>query len=286
MPKVEIYQLLSKRFIGWANWNRSRRKIHDMGVLAGLTAHLRQTGPDHVVVTGDLVNIALPAEFAAAQAWLRTLGEPDHVSLVPGNHDAYVSVPRTRGIELWRDYMRGTEESATLEFPFYRRVGPLAIIGMSSSVPTMPFRATGRIQAGQYARAGAYLEQARKQGLARVIMIHHPPLPGLSPRHKRLKRAVHFETLVRTYGADLILHGHLHKSMVNFAEGRDGPVPVVGVGSASSSGMGNREPAGWHMYEIERRGRGVAIAMSRYGLVSHGQRHTMELVARRTLSTG
>ena len=79
-----------KRVMGFINWKRGRERLNDMGMLARLVADLRAQRPDHVAVTGDLVNIGMPAEFHRAALWMKTLGDPADVSFVPGNHDAYV----------------------------------------------------------------------------------------------------------------------------------------------------------------------------------------------------
>ena len=60
-------------------------------MLDALVEDLQAQRPDHIAVTGDLVNISLVAEFAPARAWLESVGTPDHVTVVPGNHDAYVA---------------------------------------------------------------------------------------------------------------------------------------------------------------------------------------------------
>ena len=120
-------------------------------------ADLGAQGSSHIAVTGDLVNISLPAEFGAALAWLRSLGDPAGVTVVPGNHDAYVKLPHEKGIGLWRDYMaadpgKGIERPANGSgFPFVRLRGPCALIGLSTAVPTLPFLATGRLDREQLA---------------------------------------------------------------------------------------------------------------------------------------
>ena len=65
-----------KRFMGYVNWKRSREALNDMGLLARMVADLRDQRPDHVAVTGDLVNIGMPAEFRRALA--NTLFQPEH----------------------------------------------------------------------------------------------------------------------------------------------------------------------------------------------------------------
>ena len=76
--------------MGYINWKRGRERLNDMAMLERLVADLRAQRPDHVAVTGDLVNIGMPEEFRRAAAWMETLGDPADVSFVPGNHDAYV----------------------------------------------------------------------------------------------------------------------------------------------------------------------------------------------------
>src|SRR3546814_1850649 len=90
---LPIWQLAGKRAFGFLSWNLRRKAIHDGPVLPALVADLRQAAPDHVAVTGDVTNISLPKEFARAGGWLEGLGTPQDVTVVPGNHDAYVAVP-------------------------------------------------------------------------------------------------------------------------------------------------------------------------------------------------
>src|SRR3546814_1695398 len=93
LPPVRVAELLNKRFFGWLSWVRRRRALHRPEVLAALAADLAGLAPDHLVVTGDLTNIALPGEFVQVGRWLEGLGAPEGVTVVPGNHDAYVAVP-------------------------------------------------------------------------------------------------------------------------------------------------------------------------------------------------
>src|SRR3990172_6686949 len=96
--------LFGKRFFGWLSWQLRRRHAHQERVLEALLADLHAQAPDQIVVTGDLTNVAGEQEFPAARAWLERLGPPARVSIVPGNHDAYVRVPRERGVALWSAY--------------------------------------------------------------------------------------------------------------------------------------------------------------------------------------
>ena len=61
----------------------------------------------------------------------------------------------------WGDYMRGDNGAARGAFPFVRRRGPLALIALTTSLPTGPFMATGRLGGEQLARLAAALDRAR-----------------------------------------------------------------------------------------------------------------------------
>jgi 3',5'-cyclic AMP phosphodiesterase CpdA len=93
LPQPRIGELMNKRLLGYLSWQYRRKAIHRTDMLDRLTENLKSKQPDHVVVTGDLVNISLPGEFEMAADWLRRLGTPDRVTVVPGNHDAYVALP-------------------------------------------------------------------------------------------------------------------------------------------------------------------------------------------------
>ena len=133
--------LAGKRALGYLNWTRNRHKYHRRDVLDALVADMQAQRPDHVAVTGDLVNLALEAEFAPAQAWLESVGSRSMSPSIPGNHDAYVRATRHRFAGTFGDYLRGDAEANGTPFPFVRRRGPLALIGVSSAVPTPPLMA-------------------------------------------------------------------------------------------------------------------------------------------------
>jgi 3',5'-cyclic AMP phosphodiesterase CpdA len=209
LPRIALRQLLSKRLLGYLSWRTRKQRIHRMEVLAALRHDLQASAPDHVVITGDLVNLGLPAEFARAGAWLRDLGTPEWISVIPGNHDAYVRVGAGESWELWADYMRSDEPSPTgSAFPYLRRRGPLAIIGLSSAIVTPLGLATGRLGAPQLEALDRVLANLADRDRCRVVLLHHPPYAGASGWRKRLIDAAAFRAIVARRGADLILCGH------------------------------------------------------------------------------
>ena len=114
-----------KRLLGYANWLRSRRQAYQMAVLDRIVADLEAQAPDHIAVTGDLVNIGLPQEHIEALAWLESLGSPDAVTVIPGNHDIYSRLRGDPGTGRWSRYMASCAQgaahtSAGAAFPFAR----------------------------------------------------------------------------------------------------------------------------------------------------------------------
>lgn len=240
-----------KRSLGFLNWARSRRFVHRQDVANLMVADMWQQGTDHVAVTGDIVNLGLPDELAAALGWLKTVGAPSQVTAIPGNHDIYTR--RMSGpvcVEIWREYIASDEWGASFlgadpqQFPFIRRVGPLALIGLNSAFPTRPFVAAGRVGPEQLAIVRDSLLRLKQENLARVVLIHHPALPGQTAPRRALQDAPQLAEVLSACGAELVLHGHNHRDSLIWHPSVTGPIPVVGVASGSAARKHGLEPLG------------------------------------------
>jgi 3',5'-cyclic AMP phosphodiesterase CpdA len=252
MPEASLRELAGKRVLGYLNWTRNRHKYHRREVVDALVADMQAQQPDHIAVTGDLVNLALEAEFAPARAWLEGVGTPDHVSVIPGNHDAYVRATRHRFADSFGDYLRGDTATDGVSFPFLRRRGPLALIGMSSSVPTPPLMATGTLGRTQLNALDRHLAQLSADDAFRVLLVHHPL--HSDSRIKRLTDSEGLRAVLRTRGVDLILHGHDHIHSTMWIEGPDKQIPAIGVPSASALAHKHYPAAAYNLFTIERDG--------------------------------
>lgn len=252
LPRVKFRELFSKRIMGYANWHVRRRGRHDMKCLATLTKDILDQGVDHIACTGDLAVIGLDAEFTPARAFLETLGTPDFVSLVPGNHDTYVRSTADHPQLHWSEYMTGDGKRVEGEppFPYVRRRGPVGIVGLSTAVPTGFHSAQGRIGKEQARALTDILKKLGEEGLFRVVLIHHPP-GGTEDIFRRLTDARRIKRALLRSGAELVLHGHNHTSDHSTLLGLDGPVQVVGVPSASAGPNDNKEPGAYNIYNID-----------------------------------
>jgi 3',5'-cyclic AMP phosphodiesterase CpdA len=249
LPAPRWRELIGKRATGYINWQRKRRFIHDAAVLAKIVADLKAQAPDHIAVTGDLANIALPEEFTRGGAWLAGLGAPSDVTVIPGNHDAYVPAAGVLLDRAWRPFM--SEDDETARFPYARRRGLLGLIGVSTGVPSPPFFATGLIGNEQLAALALTLDELKAEKLFRVVLIHHPPV-SQAARHKRLIDAHILLHVIAEHGAELLLHGHDHLHMINWLDGPNGTrVPAVGVPSASAAWGMSKDAAAYNLYAID-----------------------------------
>lgn len=247
-----------KRALGYVNWQRKRRFIHDRDALDLLVLHLKAQKPDHVLVGGDLANLGFTAEYEAALAWLLELGPADRVSVVPGNHDIYTTLWTEPGVARWQAYMLGDDRWSPQNaphsgpaFPYFRQIGPVAVIALNSAHPTAPGSARGRIGDTQLKDLIDLLHQAESEGLFRLVLLHHPPLPGQAPWRRGLADASALSDVLSTYGAELVLHGHNHLLEMTWAETRHGSIPILGAGSASAIVRHHGAPlASYRMIEI------------------------------------
>jgi len=259
--------------------------MHRPEVLARLVADLRTQGADHIAVTGDLVNLGMPSEHERGLRWLKELGRPADVSVIPGNHDIYSPLWRDCGIGRWRAYMSGfgsddgdcreavvsagggpdcfsgcvpSDRSdgryssfSPASFPYVRVLGKIALIGVNSAIPTKPGRAVGLVDHDQLGRLAKSLDELARRRLFRVVMIHHPPLVGQARPRRALMNADEMEALLLTYGAELVLHGHNHRNMLAWRTWEGQSFPVVGVPSASAAWSWHGEPlARYNLYDI------------------------------------
>lgn len=253
LPRPWLAELAGKRALGYLNWTRNRYKYHRRDILDLLVSDLHTQMPDQIAVTGDLVNFALESEFPLAQAWLKTVGPPDKVTAIPGNHDAYVRSTRLRFAESFAAYFGGdAPQEGPATFPSLRRRGPLALISLSSAVPSGPFMATGRLGSAQLAALEQLLQSIAHEQLFRVLLVHHPLRSA--NRMKRLTDAKDLIALLARHGVELILHGHDHVHSTIWIDGPERKIPTVGVPSASSIAHGHYPAAAYNIFAISRAG--------------------------------
>lgn len=282
LPKARVGQLLGKRILGYQSWHLNRKNVHDPAILQKLVEDVHHQRPDNIAVTGDLTNIALPREFVAAANWLTDLGPPRQVAVIPGNHDAYVHVPWKEGLGHWQPYMQGEYAVPDADpengFPYVRVRKNLALIALSSAVPSFWFTAGGRVGTAQLSALKNLLPRLRQQGFFRTVLVHHPPLPGQNAWRKALWNAEELKQIIAEEGAELVLHGHNHLHMHEELRTTHGAAHIFGVPSASAHEGKHKPASAWNLYEVRRdegawrcdvRVRGWDEAEQKFGEVRH-----------------
>jgi 3',5'-cyclic AMP phosphodiesterase CpdA len=243
-----------KVLAGSVNVLLNRARKHRRECFEAMIDDLNRHDYDQVVCTGDLVNLALPAEYATTARLLSRLAlGPADVSVVPGNHDYYThtAIAQQRFERAFAPFLRG--DDGAVHYPYLRLRHDVAIVGLCSAYASPLGFADGRLGPRQIAEAEDLLTQPDVRERFRLVLIHHPPVVhrGLFVRHLRDRGA--FRRMLARAGADLVVHGHDHHDERAEIPGRDGTILVVGVGSGSYADERLDRAARYHVYHIERR---------------------------------
>lgn len=269
LPEPRLFELLGKRITGYINWKKNRTAEMGRQTLDTLMESIKQKKPDHLVITGDLVNLALTREFSAAKDWLVAQGPARDISLTFGNHDAYVRGALKKACKTFRPWMTSEEAHAwSSPFPYMRVRGQVAIIAVSSAIATPPFFATGRFDSAQAHHLADLLQEAKERNLFRVVMIHHPPYQRATYWYKKLWGIERFQRVIKQFGTELILHGHTHVPSLEHIEGKLRDVPVVGVASASQAFGGKKPPANYNWLSIDGDCESWHCELERYTIIN------------------
>ena len=143
-------------------------KVDSAEKLANCVAHLNALDPrpDIVLLTGDLVDLGRPEEYAVLREILMPLRMPLYA--IPGNHD-----DRHAMRQAFSDHAYLPQDGEFLQYVLEDY--PVRLIGLDTVVPGEP---RGELCGGRL----AWLEAALRQRPERptVIFMHHPPfLTGL-----------------------------------------------------------------------------------------------------------
>jgi 3',5'-cyclic AMP phosphodiesterase CpdA len=263
MEGARPHRFLNKRITGYQNLRFRRSAVHKPFAVRAAAREIRRLAVDHVVITGDVSNLALEGEFDL----VRTLLEqdlalpPDRVSIVPGNHDAY-----TRGAHRSARFQRAFEPfvqsdlpalTALGPFPFVRLRGPVAIIGMSTALPRLPLVASGALGQVQLKALDRVLAHPEVRDRTPVVLQHHPWHNPVSPSKRLLQGLDDADaewTLLRRLSRGLLLHGHLHRRILRALPTDRGQLHAVGATSASLLDDSDEKMAGFNLYEISDSG--------------------------------
>lgn len=260
---VRRRDLLNKRLLGYLSWKSHRREEHRADVLAALVRDLKHCRPQHTVITGDLTHLGLPGEFLEVAGWLSSLGPPEQFTVIPGNHESYVSSPWEETFAHWLPYLAADTPAAAPAslFPSLRIRDHIAFIGLSSARPSAPLLATGSLGKRQLQALNRILAETGERGLFRVLLIHHPPLTETLGWRKRLTDSRALRNSLERQGVELVLHGHAHRATLGWMDTAAGCAPVIGVPSASAIGHKPGRRARYNLCRVNRTASGWTLGI-------------------------
>jgi 3',5'-cyclic AMP phosphodiesterase CpdA len=257
LTSLESFSFLTvkgKRKSGYLSWYRKRQFIHRTEILERLTQAVHDESPDQILLTGDLIHIGLEDEIIQAASWLRRLGAPEQVMLIPGNHDNYAPDSLAAMNRHWCDYLPAQKAGInhyTTAYPVIRTAGGLRLVGVNTSCVTRIFSAEGELGKAQLSRlpdalggpvSGPASESPQRSEFT-CLLIHHPPLPGMTQQRKALRDAGDLQLVIEQQQPDLVVYGHLHCNR----EGQHGKVRTFCTASASSV-----NDASYRVFEVEK----------------------------------
>jgi len=251
--------LFNKRMTGYANTLLRRGRVHRREFLIAVLQAV-STAADHVVITGDITNLALESEYQDARSLLGGVAENVEVTVVPGNHDIYLPpiFHERHFAHHFGDFLESDLPELALDlppgpFPCVKLRGPVAIVALSSGVPRPPFVAAGLLgdpQLDALAKVLAHPEVVRRTA---VVLVHHPPVDGrrrIAQLRDGLVDAAAFRRTLAPLRRGLVLFGHVHKRTYSALATAAGSVNVI---SASGAALDHPNPsvrAGFNVYEI------------------------------------
>ena len=281
LPRPTVFELASKRITGYVNWKINRAAVQRPEYLSALVSHMIDQHPDHVSITGDLVNLATNAEIERAGQWLENLavklGGRHMLTAIAGNHDAYVPGSLKKALNRWAPFVSdSTTPPIANDFPLIHRRENISIISCNSAEATLPFQATGYFRTQQAERLAQILKEEKEQ--FRIVLIHHLPIENETKKHKRLIGAELFCRCIQHSGAELVLHGHTHLNSLYWMEDHKMKVPVLGVSAAGQIPGGDKPAGRYNLISIDGKQGSWNCHLQQYGSAEISSTGLVELM--------
>ena len=195
--------------------------------------------PNLVVVSGDLTQRAKPGQFRQAREFVDRISVP--VIAVPGNHD----------VPMYRCWERALSPFGAYRKYFDRNLEPVFsdsevyVVGVNTAFGwTIE---NGRFTDRRLREVEELLQEAPLESF-KIVVAHHPPIrpPELSKKSVAINAERALEIFSRS-GVELLLSGHLHRSMVKSS--RDAypkitPELLIALSGTTTSSRGRGREAG------------------------------------------
>lgn len=244
-----------KRFAAVASHSLGRRGLHFKGSdqrIASLLERVDGLNVDHAICTGDLTGVATEAELArVAELFGPRLAQPTRYTVIPGNHDRYVTSAQGK----FERHFASLCEGAT--FPAVKHLdGGVTLVLLDAARPTSLIDSSGLIGEEQRSKALSILTDPSLKRRFVVVALHYGLLRMTGLRDSRthgLRDDVEVMTLLDRddVQVDLVLHGHLHRPFTIRTKRRQ----IVNAGSATDLHI----RCGFNVYDLDVAERHVQV---------------------------
>ncbi|ROU03173.1 metallophosphoesterase family protein [Histidinibacterium lentulum] len=197
--------------------------------------------PELVVISGDFTQRARVAQFARARAFVDRIPRP--VLAVPGNHDTPLDNVPVRALNPWGRYRTAFGED--LEPTWSDQA--VAVAGLNT-VNRFSWQ-RGRLSQRRVARACRALENAGER--VRIAVMHHPLQHGPEVKKRLMRGAREALRAFDACGVDIILSGHLHRTVVGPVQAAPGLLFVQAGTGLSLRQRG--EPNTFNVLDVSRK---------------------------------
>lgn len=220
--------------------------------IAALLAHVESQRVDHALCTGDLTGVATERELErAAELFGDRLREPGRYTVIPGNHDRYVSSANGLFEKHFATLCEGASFPAVKHLP-----SGVTLVLLDAARPTSLIDSSGLIGEAQRSRALSILSDPSLKDRFVIVALHYGLLRMTGKRDSRphgLRDDVELMNLLdrADVSVDLVLHGHLHRPFTIRTKQRH----IVNAGSATDLHM----RCGYNVYDIDVGAHRVAI---------------------------
>lgn len=220
--------------------------------IAALLAHVESQNVDHALCTGDLTGVATERELErAAELFGDRLRQPERYTVIPGNHDRYVTSAKGLFEKHFATLCEGASFPAVKHLP-----SGVTLVLLDAARPTSLIDSSGLIGEAQRSKALSILSDPSLKDRFVIVALHYGLLRMTGKRDSRphgLRDDVELMNLLdrADVSVDLVLHGHLHRPFTIRTKQRH----IINAGSATDLHM----RCGYNVYDIDVGARRVAV---------------------------
>ena len=249
-PK-NFHEWKSKRFLGILNSIFRRARQFPINRAEKLVEQISKMKCDHLVVSGDITQLSLESEFFLARETLAPLLKNNSkVTIIPGNHDRYVSQSFTN--DLFKKYFGNF--FGKKEIHFHEINSDWYIIGWDSTHPNGWFSASGTVRRSTIMETEKIIRSFPKD--KKFIIVNHYPLTfptnwKFDHFHELYNLLPVQKWILRFPQIRLYLHGHIHQNWVHNLS-RESNKELLLVNSAASSSIPSPgQRSSFHQIELD-----------------------------------